>query len=154
MQCPICLDELLDTDGRATTPCGHQLHATCIAEWILTHPVSPSCPMCRAPTADEWCGALVGEAELADARAANVSDDDGEEAEVQVDMVCSRCNVLSNEYRECGGVCGHIICTDCWTAQEHFHAEVASQWMHRLEADYDTCLRCWMDALLALQASE
>jgi len=154
MHCSICLEKLVAIEGLATTPCGHQFHSDCIASWILTRPISLLCPMCRAPTADKWCGDLVGEVELAEARAAFVPDNDDEESEVQVDLVCDRCNEEGNDYRQCSGACGHVICTACWTAQEHFWIAGWSQWMRRPQDDCETCLRCWVEASRALQASE
>ncbi|XWS15137.1 hypothetical protein CRYUN_Cryun35bG0068300 [Craigia yunnanensis] len=43
-QCTICLDELLDRDEVASTPCGHVYHGGCIIRWLET---SHLCPLCR-----------------------------------------------------------------------------------------------------------
>lgn len=40
--CSICLDPIV-TDCHMT-PCNHQFHHSCLAEWITR---SPSCPLCR-----------------------------------------------------------------------------------------------------------
>ena len=59
--CPICLDSLESTDdGPAVRlPCGHQMHAACAHNLLVTQGVKPDCPVCRCsvrPSRREYDG--------------------------------------------------------------------------------------------------
>lgn len=47
MDCPICLQKIIDNDAaRIQLLCSHAFHHDCITRWVLQH---RSCPLCRAP---------------------------------------------------------------------------------------------------------
>ena len=43
--CPICLDELMETNENLSLDCQHEYHQSCITEWLTRN---ASCPKCRA----------------------------------------------------------------------------------------------------------
>ena len=44
-KCPICLEEMKEENGMATTKCGHKFHLHCLLKSLDS---SNSCPMCRS----------------------------------------------------------------------------------------------------------
>jgi hypothetical protein len=47
--CPICLDEISDSDQRHITSCGHSFHSSCMAAANMITRPNNRCPLCRQP---------------------------------------------------------------------------------------------------------
>ena len=51
MECPICMDCILDTKNRVTTECGHCFHTNCLMTSVAHNGFG--CPYCRTAMAEE-----------------------------------------------------------------------------------------------------
>lgn len=51
IECPICYDEIVQTNNCVTTECGHQFHCKCLMQNSATNGFS--CPMCRTKMAEQ-----------------------------------------------------------------------------------------------------
>lgn len=47
-ECPICIEQLVDSDPITILTCGHKFHKDCIKKWCKT--ISKTCPNCRQKT--------------------------------------------------------------------------------------------------------